>query len=191
MVSGDPKESNEDADFTDTAGETTEQKSLELKNIRAEGNLFVLPVGGKMEYLTFSDGEMIDAQLSVANRVQEQIFLIADIPSTIFGITSGDNVPRVSGEALKRTFIPTYLKTRELQNLVIESVIGAFASIGVEEEIVWPNPLEELDADTSSAEVESQDAGEDDPEEEENDSILNNIILMNPKRWMLFWRRQA
>ena len=72
-------------------------------------------------------------------------------PPKLFGaFMSDEGIGVTSGESLRRQSIPAYLKSRHLQTRFTAAVKGCLAALGIDAEVEWPEPLEQIDNDTRS-----------------------------------------
>ena len=148
--SGEPSEPDPDAPFSSdqqtTEGEDSDQSSKKLRYDRRQGIKMKVPAGVKLEYVTW-DPQM-KAQFEQIDRTQASVFIMTSTPTTIFGLQSANTQPRESGEALRRTFIPTYLKCRQIQTAFTAAIEGSLKALDKDAEINWPEPLESIDLAT-------------------------------------------
>ena len=177
MEIGEPDSPNANAGFLDkpTEGEEDAQVSRRIYNARRRGERVKLDPGVEIRYAEWN------AELEFAFRQLDQmlsaIFTHTRTPTSIFGLQSENAPIRVSGEALRRTFIPSLLKSRQLQTLFLGAINGCLDALDITAEIAWPEPLEQLDIDTRGTPVDQQrqdvvrgsEGGEDDAEEEMRD----------------------
>ena len=150
---GEPDAPNLGASLLDdrvTEGEAEDQDARRFRHNRRRGQRYRVPSGVGLEYVVWDAS--LDAQYEEMDRVQQSIFRMTDTPQTLFGINTDQTPNTPSGEALRRSYIPTYLKSRQLQVAFLKAVNGCLAALGLEATTVdWPEPLERIDNDTKGA----------------------------------------